>query len=118
MSFLDLESDAQGELRLARIAYALTQEAIEVEQSRSAERVDVVLVVEEVEHLEFRDDLHAVPEMEGACQAEIESEERIVFAQRIAALIHAVYKARFGGNGLRGVRLHADVAGEAPGQFT
>ena len=48
------------------IADARSQEAREVEEGRRAQRVDVVLVVECVEHLECRNQLVAVTEPEGA----------------------------------------------------
>ena len=49
-----LEFEVDGELCLARIADANAE--VEVEELRREERVDVVLVVERVEHFDFRNE--------------------------------------------------------------
>jgi len=49
-----LKSKLHRELQLPRIAHALSQEPVKVEQSRCNERIDVVRVVEGIEHLENR----------------------------------------------------------------
>src|ERR1700745_2612921 len=104
-----LELEAQRELCLTRVAHAKAQEAVEVEECRSRERVDVVLVVERVEHFHLRNDRKALAEAERPRNAEVKRKERIVFANRVAPGVSAVLEARFGGNRLRRVRLHADV---------
>src|SRR5438270_8419792 len=49
-----LELELHGDLDLPWIADTLAQEAVEVEQRRRRERVDVVGVVERIEHLDAR----------------------------------------------------------------
>ena len=56
----ELKLEAHRQLRLPRIAYALAQEAVEVEKGRRTEGVDIVLVVEGVEHLKPRDQRHSL----------------------------------------------------------
>src|SRR5262249_15736501 len=51
--------------------------------------------------------------MDRAGDAEVEREEAIVLAKRVAASIKAALKARFGSDGLSGVRLHTSVCVEA-----
>src|SRR5215216_2271165 len=47
------------QLHLSRIAHALPQEPVKVKQSRRHERIDVVGVVERIEHLDYRNDREA-----------------------------------------------------------
>src|SRR5688572_15818764 len=109
-----LENNLDGELHLPRITDTSPEEAVEVEQRRRAERVDVVLVVERVEHLEDRDDLHAAAlEAEWTREAPVEGEERVVLAVAVAATIHTVQRARARGNGLGAARLDARVGVQA-----
>src|SRR5215475_6790752 len=132
-SVIRLELKADGDLRLARIADAHAQEAVEVEQRRSRKRVDVVLVVEKVEDFNPRNQRITFAEVDRARHAEVESKEAVVFAKVIAAAVNrsAVRNHKAGngvlfaarragaiaehvvGNGLRGVRLHANVGVEA-----
>ena len=54
MKIRGLESKLDRELHLPWIAYTLPQETIEVEKSRRDEWVDVIGVVEGIEHLDNR----------------------------------------------------------------
>jgi hypothetical protein len=55
-SFLyTLERKPYRQLHLPRIADTLPQKSVEVEEGSRAEWVDVVLVVESIEHLNYRD---------------------------------------------------------------
>src|SRR5918912_1158638 len=81
---LPLEDELDGELKLARVADALAQEAVEVEEAGRDERVDVVRVVEGIEHLDDGDERHRLGEVEGALESPVEREERVVLAQRVA----------------------------------
>ena len=49
-----LERKSQRQLQLPRIANSLSQEAVEVEQRRCAQRINVVLIIESIEHLNNR----------------------------------------------------------------
>src|SRR5712664_2922526 len=71
---LVLEVHLHRELHLPRVAHALAQEAVEVEEARADERVDVVLAVEGVEHLDRGDDLHVFPRLEGPHEPPVEGE--------------------------------------------
>src|SRR5216683_5568989 len=98
-----LELEAHGQLRLARITHADAEETVEVEESRSAQRVHVVLVVEGVEHFDLRDKLQALAEMERAVDAEVEGNEGVVLAQRVTPLIHTAHKTRLRRDRLSGM---------------
>src|SRR5258708_27813633 len=89
-----LENELQCQLRLQGIAYALAQEAIEVEEPRCYQRVDIVFVVEAVEHLDHRNQRIAIAEVERPYGAPIEGEEAVVFAQVIAAAVDAADHSR------------------------
>src|ERR1051325_8105873 len=82
--------EADRELRLARVAVANPEEAVEVEKLRRGQRVDIVGVVESVEHFELGDEGIPFAETERPCDAEVEGEEGVILAQRIASGIHAV----------------------------
>ena len=69
-----LERHLDRQLHLARIADTLPQEAVEVEQRHRRQRIDVVGVVERVEHLEARDDLRSGRRCEAALQPPVERE--------------------------------------------
>src|SRR6266481_984693 len=128
-----LEIKPHRQLRLPRIADALAQEPIKVEEGRRAQGVDIVLVVERVEQLQLRRERHVLTKFERTLDTEIKREVSVVFAQMIAAaidavyesrnrIIHAAWRARFGPirivrNGLCGVRLHAEVQVETPGKI-
>ena len=111
----------------------MAQEPIKIEEGRRAQGVDVVLIIERVEQLELRSERHVLAKFERTLDTEIEREVSVVFAQMIAAAIDAVYESRkriihtawrprsspirIVSNGLRGVRLHAEVQVEAPGKI-
>src|SRR5260370_3388578 len=128
-----VEDEAEGELRLEGIADSGAEEAVEVEQRWRAEWVDVVLVVEEVEDFNARDQLPlVVMEAEGTCDANVGDEELVVLAEVVAAAVDAVDEAGLGvidgaggsgavavgivGDGWRVVVLQSQVALEAEGQ--
>src|SRR5262245_60121974 len=118
-----LESELNRELGLQRIAYALAQEAVEIEQPRRDQRVDVVLVVKAVEHLHHRRQSVTVAKVDWPERTPIKGEEAVVFAKVIATAINAVHdpslrvvgtagsaspcSQRIVGNWLRGVSLDA-----------
>ena len=96
-----LEFETQGQLRLTRVSDAKAQEAVEVEKSRRRERVDVVLVIEGVEHFDLRNHGEAFAETERTGDAEVEREEGVVFAKGVASSVDTILEARLGGDGLR-----------------
>src|SRR5918911_3550758 len=107
------EQELDGQLHLPRVADALAEEAVEVEETRRRERVDVVRVVEGVEHLDDGDERLALAEAERALQAPVEGEELVVLARRVAVR----RRAHAPRDRLRAARLHAGVAFEAPRQL-
>jgi hypothetical protein len=111
------ERELQSQLQLSRVANALTQKTVEIEESGRHQRVDEVRVIEGIEHLDDRDQPIPLSEMERALQSPVEREVAVVFAQRIATSIHAVEEARAGSDRLRRMRLNARVKFQAPGQF-
>src|SRR5918999_5002450 len=91
------------------------QESVEIEQRRRAERVDVVFVVERVEHLQDRDHLEPAPlQVERPRDAPVEAEERIVLALRVAAAVDPVEAARARRDRLGAPSLEPRVRLEAP----
>src|ERR1700730_12542210 len=72
------------QLQLSGIAHTLPQESVEIEQARRTERIDVVLVVEGIEHLDDRGQRVPLTKLEGTLYPPIEREVLIVFAQRVA----------------------------------
>src|SRR5215472_2111188 len=85
-----LESELNRKLGLQRITYALAQEAVEIEQPRRDQRVDVVLVVKAVEHLNHWGERVTVAKVDWPERTPIKGEEAVVFAKVIAAAINAV----------------------------
>src|SRR5215216_4185476 len=79
----ELKCKPHRQLNLSRIADALSQEPVEVEESRRDERVDVVGVVESIEHLDDRNYREAI-KLEWSLYAPVKREIGIVFAQRVA----------------------------------
>ena len=61
-----LEGELRRELNLPRISHPESQETRKVKECRRRQRVDVVLVVESVEHLDHRDQGRPRPELEGS----------------------------------------------------
>src|SRR5262245_13063008 len=74
------ECELGGQLQLARVADSLAQVAVEVEQPRRGQRVDQILVVEGVEHLDGRDERVTFGEAEDSRQPPVEREVCVVFA--------------------------------------
>ena len=103
------ERQLDRQLHLPRVADAGPEESVEIEKRRRRERVDVVGVVERVEHLRRRNHLNAAAEAEGPGQPPIETEVRIVFPQGVASEIDAVHDAWRRRNRLRAARLRARV---------
>ena len=97
-------------------ANADAKKTVEVEKLGRRQRVHVIFVVKSVEHFQLRDNAETFADVEGAFDAEVEDEESVVFAQGVATLIHAIYKARLVSYWLRRVRLHTDVSLDAPGK--
>src|SRR5262249_16114629 len=89
-----LESEFQRKLRLYRIAHALAQEAIKVEQPRRHQRVDVVLVVEAVEHLKHRDQRITISEFDWPGSSPVKRKETVIFAQMIAPAVDSIHYPR------------------------
>src|ERR1700730_4172715 len=130
MPRVGLKLEAGGKRGLARVADANAEEAVEVEELRRGQRVDVIFIVEGVEHFDPGYDAEALAEMDRAGDAEVESEEGVVFAEMITAAIDAVDKPSVGvgdaarraagsevgnvGDGLSGMRLHAHVGVKTP----
>src|SRR5262245_24767111 len=67
-----LERHLDRKLNLPRISDAGSEEPVEVEQRRRRERVDVVRVVERVEHLEARHDVDAHADAERTLEPPVE----------------------------------------------
>src|SRR6186713_1352680 len=110
------EGHFDRKLHLAWIADAGPQEAVEVEERRGRQRVDVVRVVERVEHLDGRRDRHARVQAERPRQTPIEAEVLVVLAQRVASEIDAVDDARTWRDRLRAPCLRARVQLERAGK--
>src|SRR5437764_13051506 len=100
------EQKLDGQLQLPRVADALAEEAVEVEETRRRERIDVVRVVEGIEHLDDGDERLALAEAERALQTPVEGEELVVFARGVAVR----RGARARRNGLGATRLYTRVA--------
>src|SRR5258708_29402432 len=105
-----LESKLHCQLQLSGISHALTEKAVKVKQPRRAERVDVVLVVEGIEHLDDGNQRIALAKFEGSLDSPIKREVLIVLAQRVAIRCGA-YVRRYG---LSRTCLHAEVSFQAP----
>jgi hypothetical protein len=54
--FVSSESETDGQLYLSGIAHSLPQESVKIEQARRAQGVDVVRVVECIEHFDDRNE--------------------------------------------------------------
>src|SRR6266576_3670467 len=78
------ERELNRQLHLPGIANALPQEAVKIEQPRRAQRVDVVCIVEGIEHLEDRDQCVPFTKLEGTLDAPVERKEFIVLSQGVA----------------------------------
>jgi hypothetical protein len=61
----------------------LPQEAVEVEQRRCGERVDIVLAIESIEHLDDGDQRIVLAKLEWTLQSPIKREILIVLSGRI-----------------------------------
>jgi hypothetical protein len=78
-----LERKLDRQLQLSGIANTLSQEAVEVEQRRSSERIDQVLIVKGIEHLDDGNQGIATvkPKLEWALLSPILGEVLVVFPQ-------------------------------------
>ena len=75
------ERKLHRQLQLPWIAHSLSQEAVEVEQCRRAQRVNVVFTVEGIEHLNNRNQRIPLAKLEWTLQSPIKREILIVFSQ-------------------------------------
>src|SRR6185369_9555608 len=92
---------------------ALTQEAVEVEQPRRDERVDVVSIVEGIEHLDNGDDRIALAQLKRTLNTPVKREVLVVLPSRISVR----RGASAGRDRLRRPSLHAEVPLNPPTQF-
>ena len=69
--FYTLERKPYRQLHLPRIADTLPQKSVEVEKGSRAEWVNVVLVVESIEHLNYRNQRKAFTKPEGPLDAPV-----------------------------------------------
>src|SRR5690349_10812978 len=95
-----LERHLHAQLRLPRVADALAQEAVEVEQRWRRQRVHVVRVVEGVEHLEARNDLRT-SEPERTLETPVEREVLVVLPIPVPSTIDIVQHTGRCGDRLR-----------------
>src|SRR4051812_44089596 len=72
------EQKFQSQLGLPRVADALPQEAIKVEEPGCGERVHIVVIVEGIEQLEARGQFIPLAEFKGTGQAPVEGEILVV----------------------------------------
>ena len=99
------EDELESELDDARVADALTQEAVEVEEAGRDQRVDVVCVIERIEHLDHRNDRETFTQMNRPLNAPVKREVLVVLARSVA--IGRCAHARR--DRLRAARLYARV---------
>src|SRR5207245_7627386 len=111
-TFCSSECELHGQLYFSRVADALAQEPVEIEQSRSSQRIHVVLVVERVEHLDHGDQRIAVTELEGPHDAPIERNVLVVLPGRVA-LASRIGCATRRRDGLWRMRLQAQIQVES-----
>lgn len=87
-----LERKLNRELQLPWVTHTLPQESVEIKEAGrreriliagAAERVDEVIVIERIEHLDHRDQLVPFTKSERPRQTPIEREIVVVFAQRV-----------------------------------
>src|SRR5260370_34493682 len=97
-----LESKLHGQLELSRITHALPQEAVKVEQRCRTQRVNVVGIVEGIEHLDDRNQRVAFTKLEWTLETPVKLEVLVGFSCGIAV------RRRSGssGDGLGGAGLH------------
>src|SRR5579859_2101865 len=88
------KSKLHRKLRLEWIAHSLAQEPVKIEQARGHQRVDVVAIVESVEHFNHRCQHVAISEVERPKGTPVKGEEAIVFTQVVATAINAVHYTR------------------------
>ena len=79
-----LEGQSHRQLNLPRIANTLSQEPVEVKQAWRSKWIDIVGVVEGIEHLEHRNDREAFVQFDRPLDSPIKREILIVFAQSVA----------------------------------
>ena len=104
------EGQLNRKLKLPGIPDSLTQKAVEVEKARrrnrvlisgSRKRVDEVVVVERIEHLDLRNKLDGLRQLEHLCEPPIERKVFVIFSERVAIR----GRAHGGCRRLRGSRL-------------
>jgi len=110
---LSLEGELHSQLHLTRIAHTLSQEPVKVEESWRRERIDVVGVVEGIEHLDHRNNREAFVKVEWPLKTPVEREILIVFARRVS--IRCCANSRC--DRLSTSCLHPEVSFKSPTQF-
>src|SRR5204863_6396757 len=98
------------ELNLSRISDSDSQKAIEVEQPRRRQRVDVVFVVERVEHLESGQQRDPIPKLDRPRESPIKRKVFVVLASCIAIIRRSCSR----GDRLRGASLDSRIQLKAP----
>ena len=88
------EQEPHGQLQLPRVAYSLADEAVEIEKARGGERIlisgdagqgiDEVVVIERIEHLDLRDDLHRLGQLERTGKPPVERDVVVVLAKSVS----------------------------------
>src|SRR5262249_38798462 len=106
---LTLERRLDSHLKLPWVADANAKKPGEVEQRRRRQRVDVVDVVEGVEHLQAGNNLAPCAKAEASLEPPVERKVRVVLPIPVAAAIDAVQDARRGRDWLRGSPLNPRV---------
>src|SRR5262245_12958402 len=103
-----LERHLHAKLRLPRVADALPQEAVEVEEAGRRQRIDVVRVVEGVEHLETGNDL-SPSQLERTLETPVEREVLVVLPIPVTSTIVIVQHTGGCGDRLRRATLRPNV---------
>lgn len=111
MKIRGLESKLDRELHLPWIAYTLPQETIEVEKSRRDEWVDVIGVVEGIEHLDNRNYRKAFAKFDRSLDAPVKREILVVLPRGVA-ISGSANSPR--SNWLSRSSLHAEVSVKSP----
>src|SRR5262245_38495275 len=112
-----LESHLNRQLYLSWISDARAKKAVEVEERWRRQRIDIVRVVERVEHLQSRADLGASADAEWSTDPPVEAEVRVVLAKRVSSPVDAALDARARRKRLRGPSLRAHVQFDFLRQF-
>src|SRR6266498_4688778 len=108
-----LKLELNSQLHLSRITNSLPQKSKEVKKSRGSEGIDIISVVESIEHFYNWNECVAFPKLERPLQSPIEREVLVILAQSIAICCGAwVWCNRLGGTSL-----NSEITSKPPGQF-